>query len=123
MPQINQIAVKKRVNNHFDIVRLQVLISLSLNYKDLKFSHTEIDCITFLALIGEIKINNFCVFLVNKGIYKHKQSVRNFITELLLSDDKIIIKSENKEIKLNIPDVYSDGNCVINYIIGFKNNA
>lgn len=123
MEQISQLTVKKKVNNHFEIVRLQVLISLSLNYKDLKFSHTEIDCITFLAIMGEIKINAFCLYLVNKGVYKHKQSVRNFITELLLPENNIIVKSDKKEISLNIPNVYAEGSCIVNYLIGFKSHA
>jgi hypothetical protein len=101
---------------------MQLMMSLFLNFKHLKFSHTEIDCLTYLSLVGEIKTNDFCLLMVQKNIYKHKQSARNFISELLTYDEKIILKTgdKNKEIVLNVPNVYSEGSCIINYLIGYK---
>lgn len=77
---------------------------------------------TWLGVLGEIGLTSFCIEMKNKGVYKHPQSVRNFISQLLLEDNPIVVKNK-KVVSLNMPDVYCDGSLVLSINVGYKENA
>ncbi len=88
----------------------------------LVFSETELNCLTWLGISGEVTLSSFCDEMKNKGVYKHPQSVRNFISELLTKENPIVIKNK-KMISLNMSDVYCNGSLVLSIKAGYKENA
>lgn len=102
------------------IIKIQLILKFQIEDFTHKFSNTELDCLAYLGEFGEITLNDFCQEMVAKKIYKHKQSPRNFISDLIKDDLKLVIKTPDKKIRLNVPDVYMGGPCVLNLILGYK---
>lgn len=109
----------KRVDS-FQIVKFQLITYFFINDFSESFSDTQINCLTWLGLLEEIKFTDFCEKMVDLKVFKHKQSVRNFISDCLKSENKLIEKN-NKSIKLSIPGIICNSNLVYTVNLGHKN--
>jgi hypothetical protein len=111
----------KRVDS-FEIVKFQIITYLFINKVDQNFSDTQINCLSWLGILDEIKLTDFCEKMVELKVFKHKQSVRNFIAECLNSEKPLIDKN-NKSVKLSIPDIVCNKNLVYTIKLGYKNES
>ena len=113
MALVNQ--VEKRVKmNRWEIVKYQLVTHCYL-YK-ISLSESDLDCLTLLALEGELELTVFCNKAFEKKIFSSIQSVRNCQTKV---EKKNLIKKEGKnkkKISIN-PTVklHSEGNILLDY--------
>lgn len=95
---------KTRIETKFNIVRLQLFLHKFFNNLDLNDS--DLDCAAYLALYDFDQ--SFFKYVVEKGVFKAEQSVRNCMSKLkfahIISRDgkKWVI---NPELSLGIDDV------------------
>jgi phosphorylcholine metabolism protein LicD len=89
-----QIQKKIKVNNAFQMVKLQLL--LHTFFKGIKLSDAELECATHLAMKGFKK--SFFKEVVDERVFTSEQAVRNCMSKLRAR--KIAVK-EGKEWKIN----------------------
>ena len=121
MTQVNQVN-KKTVMTVSDIVKYQILTYCFLN--NIHLSNADIDCVTYLALLGEEDLTVFCEKIVKAKIFKSSQSVRNAITKI---ERKNIITKDGKnkkKISINkIMNVITESPVLLNYnFLGIEGN-
>lgn len=81
-----QIQKKVKVDSQFKMVKLQLL--LYTFFKNIDLSDAELNCATHLALKGFKK--DFLRAMVEEGVFKSEQTVRNCLRKLLTA--KVAIK-------------------------------
>jgi hypothetical protein len=91
------ITKKVKVDDQFDMVKLQFL--LHCFFKNINLSDADLNCLTTIALRGYSK--NIIKEIVEHGIFKSEQTVRNCIVKL--TNLGILIKdSEGRRINPNL---------------------
>lgn len=113
MALVNQ--VEKRVKmNRWEIVKYQ-LVTYCYLYK-IALSESDLDCLTLLALEGELELTVFCNKAYEKKIFSSIQSVRNCLTKV---EKKSLIKKEGKnkkKISINpAVKLHAHGNILLDY--------
>lgn len=114
MAIVNQVQKKIRMNR-WDIVKFQLNIHCHIN--NIIISDLDLNCLTLLALTGEIVLGDFCQKAVDSGVTTSYQSVRNIITKA--EDKKLLTKKgkSKKKISLNIQNIQTSGNILLDYKI------
>lgn len=117
MALVNQ--VKKVVRMElWEIVRFQVLMHCYLNKTIV--TDQNLDCITMLALIGEMELSEFCDKAAENKIFKTNQAGRtsihilekkNLVTTYKIGKDKKRIKIHNDLV------IQTNGNILLDYKI------
>lgn len=110
----------KRINKNaivtqIQFVEFQLLSYFFIKYPLLKFSSTELRCLSELALRENVDSVRFYEDMVDQEVFKNPQSTRNFINRMI--KDKFIIK-ENRLIRLNIPDIETENPAVFTISLG-----
>lgn len=108
----------KKVDS-FQIVKFQIITYFFINNINESFSDTQINCLTWLGLSEEVKFTEFCEKMVELNVFKHKQSVRNFISDCIKSENKLIEKN-NKNIKFSIPGIICNSSLVYTVNLGYR---
>ena len=114
MPTVNQ--VNKQVKmDQWNIVKFQLAVHCHI--KNIIVSDLDLNCLTLLALTGEKTLGQFCEIASSNKIFSCSQSVRNAINKA--EKKELIIKkgSTRKKVALNIPNIQTEGNILLNYKI------
>lgn len=112
MAIVNQVQKKIRMDQ-WDIVKFQLNVHCHIN--KILISDLDLNCLTLLALTGEIILGDFCEKAVDNKITASYQSVRNIIAK---AEEKhlLIKKGKNKKrISLNIQNIQTVGNILLDY--------
>ncbi len=94
---------RKAQMTHRDIIKYQIMNHCF--FSDIQLSNNELDCLTLLGIFDDIELSDFCISVVNEGIFKNPQTVRNFLSKA--AKIKLIHKytpdglSQKKRIHLN----------------------
>jgi len=114
MPIVNQVEKKVRMDQ-WNIVKFQLAVHCHLN--NIIVSDLDLSCLTLLALTGEKTLGEFCEEAANHNIFGCSQSVRNAITKA--EKRNLVIKKGNnkKKLSLNIPNIETKGNILLDYKI------
>ena len=113
MAKVNLVQKKARMGQR-EIIKYQLLTHCFLN--DVQLSNNELDCLTLLGLYAESELAEFCKIAVDENIFKHSQTVRNFLTKA--GQLKLILKQGTmKKIILLNPDlkIQATGNILLDY--------
>lgn len=115
MAIVNQ--VRKNVKmDLWSIVKFQLAVHSHL--KTMNVSDLDLNCLTFLALSGEIELTEFCENATKNKIFSSAQSVRNAVTKA--EKKNLLVKNgkNKKTIELN-PDlnIQIGGNILLEYKI------
>lgn len=113
MANVTQIEKRVRMDN-WDIVKYQILTHCYL--QKIILSEADLNCLTFLATLGETELTNFCTMASEKKIFQSPQTVRNALNK---AESKNLITKEGKskkKIALH-PDlkVQTNGNILLDY--------
>ena len=113
MAIVNQIEKRVRMDN-WDIVKYQILTHCYL--QKIILSEADLNCLTFLAMLGETELTQFCSAAADKKIFQSSQTVRNALNK---AESKNLITKEGKSKKrISIhPDlkVQTNGNILLDY--------
>jgi len=114
MAIVNQVQKKIRMDQ-WDIVKFQLNIHCHIN--KIIISDLDLNCLTLLALTGETILGDFCKSAVDTHIATSLQSVRNIINKA--EEKQLIIKKgkNKKKISLNIQNIQTIGNILLDYKI------
>lgn len=99
----------------WDIIRFQLVLYSYL--KKISLTEQNFDCLTLLAMSGDVEIGEFCNNLADNKIFKNAQSAR---TSLQFLEEKELITTDKKpkakkRVKLNDAIVVqSNGNILMN---------
>jgi len=117
MALVNQ--VKKVVRMElWDIVRFQIFFYTYLN--KLSASDQNLDCLTLLALAGEMELSEFCDKSAENNIFKTAQAVRSAIHTLEKKNLVITYKIGKNKKRIKLHDnllVQISGNILLDYKI------
>lgn len=113
MAIVNQVDKRVRMSA-WQIVKYQFITHCYLF--DIPVSDSDLNCLTLLALAGDVELTSFCNRAHEMKIFSSEQSVRNCLTKM---EKKKLIKKEGKnkkKIYIN-PDlnVHSKGNILLDY--------
>ena len=101
--------------DQWDIVKFQLNVHCHLN--KIIISDLDLNCLTLLAMTGEIVLGDFCQKAVDSNITASYQSVRNIIAKAE-SKQLLVKKGKNKKkISLNIQNIQTAGNILLDYKI------
>lgn len=95
-------------------VQFQILTHCFLS--GIVLSSSELECLTLLAESGEADLNNFCINIHNKKIFKSAQSARNAIAKA--EKNSLVIKQGKSKKKIWVNPslkVQTSGNVLLNY--------
>jgi hypothetical protein len=113
MAIVNQIEKKVKMDN-WDIIKYQILTHCYL--QKIVLSEADLNCLTFLAVLGETELTLFCTKAADKKIFQSSQTVRNALNK---AESKNLITKEGKSKKrIGIhPDinVQTSGNILLDY--------
>lgn len=113
MANVTQIEKRVRMDN-WDIVKYQILTHCYL--QKIILSEADLDCLTFLAVLGEIELTNFCTKAADRKIFQSPQTVRNALNK---AESRSLITKEGKSKKrISIhPDlkIQTSGNILLDY--------
>lgn len=115
MAVVSQIE-KKAMMSNWDAIKYQLLTHCYL-YK-IQVSEADLNCLTYLALLGEQELTSFCYKVYEKKIFSSPQSARNSLAKC--EKKKLIIKEGKNKKKIYIhPDMnlISKGNILLNFKI------
>lgn len=113
MAIVNQIEKRVRMDN-WDIVKYQILTHCYL--QKIVLSEADLNCLTFLALLGETELTLFCTKAADKKIFQSPQTVRNALNK---AESKNLITKEGKSkkrISINADlKLQTNGNILLDY--------
>lgn len=113
MAIVNQIEKRVRMDN-WDIVKYQILTHCYL--QKIVLSEADLNCLTFLALLGETELTLFCTKAADKKIFQSPQTVRNALNK---AENKNLITKEGKSkkrISINADlKLQTSGNILLDY--------
>lgn len=119
----NNSTVVKYHMHQSSLIRVQVMLYCHMNgYFPgtglSKVSFADIDCLTLLGMRGKTNLISFCKELVNFGIFKSVQSVRNAISKL---QDKNLILKQGKSQKIVFLNpnmkILTDDSMTVNFLL------
>ncbi len=115
MAIVNQVQKKIRMDL-WDITKFQISVYCQLN--NIVISVLDLNCLTLLALSGEVEITEFCDTATKEKIFGSSQSVRNAIVRLEKRFLITKIGRSKKKIKLNPSlNVQTKGNILLDFKI------
>jgi hypothetical protein len=121
MAQVNQVS-KKTVMSVSDIIKYQIFTYCFLN--GIHLSDADINCVTYLAVLGEEDLTVFCEKIVKEKIFKSSQSVRNAITKI--ERKNIITKDGKNKKKISVNkemNIITEAPILLNYnFLGIESN-
>jgi hypothetical protein len=113
MAIVNQVDKRVKLSN-WQIVKYQILTHCYLY--DIPVSDSDLNCLTLLAIMGEVELTSFCNKAHVMNIFSSEQSVRNCLTKV---EKKSLIKKEGKNKKKIYlhPEmkVHSKGSILLDY--------
>jgi hypothetical protein len=113
MAIVNQIEKRVQMDN-WDIIKYQILTHCYL--QKIILSEADLNCLTFLAFLGEAELTHFCNQAADRKIFQSPQTVRNALNK---AETKNLITKEGKsKKKIAIhPDlkVQTTGNILLDY--------
>lgn len=114
MPIVNQVEKKVKMDQ-WNIVKFQLAVHCHLN--NIIISDLDLSCLTLLALTGEKTLGEFCNEAADHNIFGCSQSVRNSISKA--EKRNLVLKkgASKKKISLNIPNIETKGNILLDYKI------
>ena len=114
MAKVNLVEKKVRLGLD-DIIRFQLATHCHL--EKIPVSEADIKCLALLGIRGETDLSEFCSLVVNEGIFKTTQTVRNCIVRM--EKQNMVLKgglSKKRLISLN-PDmkIQTQGNILLDF--------
>lgn len=113
MAIVNQVDKRVKLSN-WQVVKYQLLTHCYL--QDIQVSDSDLNCLSLLAIMGEVELTSFCNKAFVMKIFSSEQSVRNCLTKV---EKKGLIKKEGKnKKKIYIHPqvaVQSKGNILLDY--------
>jgi len=110
---VNQ--VQKRIRMElWDIVKFQIAMYCHIN--KIQLSNYDVECISFLALQGNVELTVFCTEAIKQNIFSSTQSVRNALAKI--EKKGLIIKTGKSKKRISInPDLNIQviGNILLEY--------
>ena len=112
---INQVQKKVRMEL-WDIVRFQIAVHCHLN--KIQLAEQEVDCLSLLAVYGNVELTEFCTEAIKQNISGSTQSIRNALAKV---DKKgLIVKTGKSKKRISINpnmNVQVTGNILLDYKI------
>lgn len=96
----------------FEIVKYQLMNHCFIN--KIKLNHTELDCLSYLGELGEIRLAEFTIKAAERGILSNHNAVNNCLNKL--EQSKLFIKKgAGKKIIFLDPElkIQSEGNVIV----------
>src|ERR1035437_3393211 len=102
MAIVNQVQKKIRMNQ-WDIVKFQLNVHCHIN--KIIISDLDLNCLTLLAMSGEMILGDFCQKVVDNNITASYQSVRNIIAKAENKQLLVKIGKNKKKISLSVQNI------------------
>lgn len=113
MANVTQIEKRVRMEG-WEIVKYQILTYCYL--QKIVLSEADLNCLTFLAVLGETELTHFCTKAADKKIFQSPQTVRNALNKA--ENRKLITKEGKSKKRISIhPDmkIQTNGNILLDY--------
>lgn len=113
MAIVNQVDKRVRMSA-WQIVKYQLMTHCYLY--DIPTSDSDLNCLTLLAMMGDVELTSFCNKAFEMKIFSSQQSVRNCLTK---AEKKKLIKKEGKnkkKIYINPElNIHATGNILLDF--------